>query len=335
MKKQTVYLLTVALIIALFGISGCKKDSSTNPDVPKVPTYPVSVTVLNPQGTPQGGVDVVLLDKPYEDPGFKSVTDVNGQATIQSPAGTHTIVAQIGVFQSTVQVNVQASSTPTVAGQMKLAQVLSLGKILIVQASAEQLEDVLHIIGYNTFDSVYVSTLVDSSNTGDTTALLNYLKQYSIIFSDCDGGSEYDYKALARVYGRYVTAGGKIYGGHYNYYHLQTIWNGFYVKPDYQGSTSTDTLLVTDIGLSSSVGATVLSWKNGTDGRKLSGYEKFSDTPVSSKIYGVIKNTSPAVPVIVENYVGTGKYIWTDYHNQDIKGDNQLIKLVQYFLYHM
>lgn len=334
MKKQTVYLLTVALVLALFGLSGCKKDA-TGPETPnKVPTYPVTATVLNPQGFPQGGATLMLANPPYADPGFSAYTDSTGTATIQAPAGQQTIIAKMGtVFQATINVNVQATSTPTVAGQLKLQQNASLGKVLVVKASAEQLEDVLRKVGYSQFDSTYVYALVDSSNTGDTTALLNYLKQYSIIFSDCDGGSEYSYKALARVYGRYVTAGGKIYGGHYNYYHLQTIWNGYFTQADYQGSTSTDTLLVRDTQLSSIIGASV-AWR-GTDSRKLSGYEKFTDVPTQSKIYGVIKNTSPAVPVIVENYVGTGKYVWTDYHNQDIKNDQQLIKIVWYFLLNM
>jgi hypothetical protein len=52
-------------------------------------------------------------------------------------------------------------------------------------------------------------------------------------------------------------------------------------------------------------------------------------------VYGVIYRTSPSVGVIVENYIGTGKYLWTDYHNQDIKDDPKLVKIVQYFLLSM
>ena len=35
----------------------------------------------------------------------------------------------------------------------------------------------------------------------------------------------------------------------------------------------------------------------------------------------------------MENHIGSGKYLWTDYHNQDIKDDVKLVKLVKYFLY--
>jgi hypothetical protein len=46
--------------------------------------------------------------------------------------------------------------------------------------------------------------------------------------------------------------------------------------------------------------------------------------------------TSPrGVPVIVENKLGTGKYLWTLYHNQDILRDPRLVRIVRYFLYTM
>ena len=113
---------------------------------------------------------------------------------------------------------------------MKLRQNTSLGKVLVVFAGCENLEYVLRdtAIQYTLYDSTQVSTLVALSNS-DSTALLNYLKTYSIIFSDCDCSSESAYTALARAYAKYVTQGGKIYGGHYNYYHLQKIFPPYYI----------------------------------------------------------------------------------------------------------
>lgn len=340
MKKVITIAAFAALVFGMLFVDlACKKDSTTSPVVdPNVATYPVRAQVHNPQGQPQALATLTLANPPSGAAKFTALTDSTGWAQIEAPAGAQTLIAKIGtVFQATMSVNVAASSTPTVvATPIKLVQNASSGKVLVVKASAEQLEDVLHVIGYNTFDSVYVSALRDSS-VSDSTALLTWLKQYKLIFSDCDGASESYYPLLARVYGRYVEAGGKIYGGHYNYYNLQNWLLTSYKTYVYGGSTATDTLQVVDATLASGVG-TLLDWTHSADSRHLSGYERFSDIPASAKIYGVIYKTSPAIPVIVENYpsaLSGGKYLWTDYHNQDIKNDPVLIKIVQYFLLNM
>ncbi len=327
--KYLLFCAVVAVSLAAV-IVGCKKDENpTNPDV----TYPVTATVLNPQGQPQGGALLTLKNPPSSDPKFSAYTNANGQATIQSPAGPQILVATIGTaFRAEIPVNVAANPSGTNAGSMTLQQNTTV-RVLVVKASAEQLETILRIVGFTTFDSTTITAMRDSANA-DSTGLLNFLRQYSLVFSNCHGGSEggSSYAVLSRVYGRYVQGGGKMYGGHYNYYHLQRVWPPFYTTRDYQGSPSTDTLQIIDQGLSNFVGFTTAAWDSSIDSRRLSGYEKFSNPPTNSKIYGIIKNTSPAVGVIIENYNGSGKYLWTDYHNQDIRNSTRLVKLVQYFL---
>jgi hypothetical protein len=134
-----------------------------------------------------------------------------------------------------------------------------------------------------------------------------------------------------------VAQGGKIYGGHYNYFHLQRIWPSFYTNFDNQGGSgsSSDSISIIDQSLKSAIGFNVASWSASIDYRYLSGYGKFLNLPTNAKVYAVIYRTSPSVGVIVENYIGTGKYLWTDYHNQDIKDDPKLVKIVQYFLLSM
>jgi len=328
--------LLAGLLVFVMVQEGCKKDDGAgNPAGPNVPTYPVSAIVRNPSGQAQGGALLALKNPPYASAIFSAFTDSTGKATVQAPEGPQTLVATIGsAFRAELPVTVAASQTGTSAGSITLQQNTAV-KVLVVKASAEQLEDVLRDpkIGFTTFDTTYIFALRDSA-TVDSTKLLNFLKQYTLIFSDCDGGTEgsSSYALLSRTYGRYIQAGGKMYGGHYNYYHLQRIWSTYYDTYDYQGSTSTDSISIVDVNLSRYVGFSVAKWIS-TDSRRLSGYEKFSDLPTSTKVYGVIKGTSPPVGVIAENYSGTGKYLWTDYHNQDIKNDPQLIKLVQYFLY--
>jgi hypothetical protein len=168
--------------------------------------------------------------------------------------------------------------------------------------------------------------------TADSNALLTYLRQYALIFSDCNCGDETGYPLLARIYGRYVQQGGKIYGGHYNYMNLQYIF-----APNYRTPTgnANDSLSIIDINLSTAIGYTVIRWPGTT------GYEKWTDLPTggASTVYAVFFGTpgsasSPqGVPVIVENRLGTGKYLWTLYHNQDILSDPRLVRIVRYFLY--
>ncbi len=332
--KSTLSAILVTLALGVLFVSCKKSDTGVNPNAN---LYPVTATILNPAGTPQGGATLKLKGKADDDPVFAAITDSTGKATIKAPAGQQTLVAKMGsVFQTEFNVSVQASQNGTVVTQpVKLQQNTAL-KVLVVQASAEQLEDVLRdpIIGFTVFDSISVHALNDSV-AADSTRALNFLKQYTLVFSDCDGGSEYSYAPLARVYGRYINGGGKIYGGHYNFYHLQKIFLPYYTHQDYQ-SPSVDSINIVDSKLSGYLGFTVAKWVS-SDSRNLSGYEKFSNLPSGAKVYAVIRGTSPSVAVIVENDLGLGKYLWTDFHNQDVinatQRDPRLVKIVQYFLY--
>lgn len=313
-------------------VPGCKKDE-TNP-VNSSQTFPVTAIVLGPSGSPQGGATLSLQNPPSNDPKFSTTTDSAGKGTIQSPAGQQVLLAKIGtVFQATISVNVAASAGGTNAGTVRLVQNTTLGRTLVIFAVCEQLERVLRdtAIAYYLYDSTRVDSMRVRA-TRDSTALLNYLKQYSLVFSDCNCGDESGYPLLARIYGRYVQQGGKIYGGHFNYMNLQYIF-----APSYQTSTSSsnDSLTITDVNLSAAIGYTIIRWPGSTS------YEKYTDLPASgsSTVYAVFTGTpgSPSspqgVPVIVENRLGTGKYLWTIYHNQDILSDTRLVRIVRYFLY--
>jgi hypothetical protein len=345
MKKLLISFSMLAIVICILMIIGC--DESTKcPVCPASngPVYWVSVTVTNPQGQPQGGAIVSLANPPGVTGTFVDTTDNNGIGIIQAPAGQQQVIVTMGtVMQGTININVTASTTtsqtnPQTIGTVTLTQNTTNKKILVVKASAEQLEAVLRVIGYTTFDSTTINTLRDQAKS-DSTTLLNYLKGYSIVFSDCDGSSEggSEFAALSRTYGRYLAQGGKMYGGHYNYYHMQRIF-----PPYYQMSTSgyVDTLKIVNSSLSSALGYTVMRWS--TVYHSLSYYDFWSDLPIgNSTVYSVMSSSTGSasspqgIPIIVENRVGTGKYVWTAYHNQDIKDDPQLIKIVQYFLLSM
>ena len=339
-------LLGILIVCFLVAYMGCSKDETTvtgpNTD-PNAPTYPVTATIYNPQGYPQGGATLTLQNPPSTDPKFSALTDSLGKATIQSPSGPQVLLAKFGtVFQATLNVTVAATTTPTViTTPLKLQQNTSLGKTLIVTADAEQLEAVLRILGYTTYDSTSVYDMRTRASA-DSTGLLTWLKQYKLVFSNCNGGDEDSYPVLARVYGRYVASGGKIYGGHYNYMNLEVVWPPYFAEndQDYQGNTYADSMQVVDANLRNVVGL-YLDWTQSGDSRHLSGYEKWTSahTPPNSYTYGIIKGTNPAVSVVVECHPNPnpngGKYLWTNYHNQDIKSIPKLRKIIEYFMLNM
>jgi hypothetical protein len=345
-NKFQLFHFGILMLIVLFAYMGCGKEETTigpssggNGSNP--PTYTVVVIVLGPSGAPQGGATVTLQNMPYVSSIFSGITDSSGRATIQSPSGYQTIVVSMGtVFTATITVTVQATSATQVTTPVKLTQNTTLGKTLVIFAGCEQIESVLTdpSIAFTAFDTASIDYM-RARVVKDSTALLNFFKQYAIIFSDCNCGDEYGYAKLARCYGRYVQQGGKIYGGHYNYYNLQFIFPPYYQKSTSGGPYSyPDTLLVTNTNLQVALGSNIVTWTG-----SLLSYTAWSDLPASSSttIYGV-KKTSPGspsspqgIPIIIENRLGTGKYVWTTYHNQDILSDTRLIKIVRYFLYNM
>ena len=335
MKGTFVYFLAGAVVL-WFALhqSGCKKnDSLTGPDQ-GAKLYSVTATVLNPQGHPEPGALLMLKDPPAQPGQFVATTDTAGNATIQSPAGVQTLLARSGLtLEGTTTVTVQESSSPTNAGVIQLVQSQGIGRVLVVTALAESLETVLRAVGATSFDTTYLDTLRTFANR-DSSGLLTYLKQYSIIFSDCAGGLETgpSYAVLSRTYGLYIDNGGTIVGGHCNFYHLRRIWSSSYQNEDYQVNELLDSLRITDGSMSSWLGTGAMPWATSASPAKLSGYDKFTDLPANSTVYGTISWTSPQVAVIVANYRGSGKFIWTNFHGQDIASDANLARIFQYFL---
>jgi hypothetical protein len=339
MKNKThFFFLGILMLCILIAYMGCNKDERTvtGPNS-TVPTYTVVVIVLGPSGAPQGGANVTLQNPPYVSSIFSAITDSSGKATIQSPSGPQTIIVTMGtVFTASITINVQITNVTQPVGTVKLQQNTSLGKTLVIYAGCEEIEQVLAdtSIAYTKYDYTWVDTM-RARVSQDSVALLNYLKQYAIVFSDCNCGDEWEYPLLARVYGQYVRQGGKIYGGHYNYYNLQNIFPPYYQTYTYG---SGDSLKIINTNLQIALGYSVIQWPG-----YLGTYDLWSDLPpaASTTIYAVMTSSpgSPSspqgIPIIVENRLGSGKYVWTAYHNQDILSDPRLIRIVRYFLYNM
>jgi hypothetical protein len=338
MKKLFLTFFVVILGISVLMISSCKKDEGPAAVAagPRVATFLVSATVLGPSGAPQGGATLSLVNPPNQSGRFSTLTDSAGKGTVEAPVGPQVLQAKIGtIFLATINVTVKDTNVVQIAGTVQLQQNTSLGKTLVIYAGCENIEQVLAdtSIAYTTFDHTTVDSMRIKVDI-DSVALLNYLKQYAIVFSDCNCGDETGYPKLARLYGRYVQQGGKIYGGHYNWMNLQYIVPPSYQTPAYG---SGDSLKIINTDLQVALGYNVIQWPG-----YLSSYELWSDVPLTNvTIYGVMTSSTGSasspqgIPIIVENRVGTGKYVWTAYHNQDILSDPRLIRIVRYFLYNM
>jgi hypothetical protein len=334
-NKYRILFFGILMRCVLLAYMGCTKDETTTGPTNNTngPYYPVTVTVLGPSGAPQGGVTVTLQNPPSADSIFSAITNSLGIATLQAPTGAQVIIATIGVFQSTITINVSASTTGNIiSAPIKLVQNTALGKTLVIFAGCENIEEVLAdtSIGYTKFDTTnidYMRARVEQ----DSVALLTYLKQYTIVFSDCNCGDEDGYPKLARLYGRYVQQGGNIYGGHFNYMNLQYIFPGYYTTP---GSGYGDSLKIINTNLSTALGYSVIYWSTGW-------YSPYTNLPANSIVYAVESGTTGStsspqgIPIIIENHVGTGKYVYTTYHNQDILSTPRLVGIVRYFLYNM
>ncbi|MBC8042084.1 MAG: hypothetical protein IAF08_01450, partial [Rhizobacter sp.] len=174
MKPTLKIFFAVATLTAAVWMAACSKSNPTGGGS-DAPTYPVSVTILNPQGQPQGGVTVGVKGSTAAkgvsvfatNVGTTATTDSLGKATIQAPAGNQILTARIGsIFAIDIPVNVAASATGTTVPPATLVQNTAL-KVLVVKGGAENIEDVLRKIGFSVFDSIEVDALRDSVNASD------------------------------------------------------------------------------------------------------------------------------------------------------------------------
>jgi hypothetical protein len=286
---------------------------------------PVHAILDDPQGNPFGGVRV-WIDSARD----TVISDSYGKATLNSPCGSRLLKARLGVFKA--QVHITVSPCDTALSVPALHLVLdSAVKILVVTTPCETTQTLLPVIGFTNIDSIAADTLTALANR-DSAKCFDFLKNYPVVFLNCDGSFEIYTANLFSVLGQYISNGGVAYGGHYLFKALQQLFPGYYTQGDAQDLTPNDTLFITDAAMSSNVGYSSIAWQS-TDDRGLSGYEKFTDLPPDAKGLAVIKNGAPQVGVIVENRLGLGRFLWTDFHFQDIVTFPEEVKLMKYVLY--
>jgi hypothetical protein len=295
-------------------------------------TVPVGVTVDDPQGQPFGGVRIWI-----DGASDTAVSNFYGKAVVYAFAGTRTVSARLGIFGAQGSVRISSGDTAVTAPVLRLSQNSSV-KLLVLKAPAESIEVLLPAIGFTKFDTMSVDTFAARADS-DTVQAYNILVQYGMVFLDCiapeipaDLGGTSLYVAMSH----YIEQGGVVYGGHWGYFALESIFAPYYQNIDDGDQQPADTLIILDTAMAANVGYTRIAWQS-TDngGRMLTGYETFSDLPPDARVMGAIKNRSPQSGVIIENYLGRGRFLWTNYHNQDIASFPQLMRIVKYTLYNL
>lgn len=332
-KISGFFLLTISAVYMLTSLNSCKKDEA-------VETQAISMKVLDPTGHPIGGATVYVKGKSESDPTFSGKSNADGIAYLKAPYGQVTLVAKMGsVFVNEYSLNVTKSTTD--AGKVELKQNILL-KVLVIKASAEQLEDVLDSLGYTDFDTISIAPFRNLCDS-DPDSALRFLRQYTLVFSDCNGSEENQFSySIGPVFKDYVKFGGKIYGGHYNYMNLRYIFPNTYMN-DRSYMHDEDSITVIDPALSNFVGFSSSRWNsnptvNDPVARRLNTYQTFDDLPnslIPPITYLVVSHVEPKLPAVVENHYGAGKYVYTIYHNQDIIKDQKLLVLIKFFLFSM
>jgi hypothetical protein len=286
---------------------------------------PVHAILDDPQGKPFGGVRV-WIDSTRD----TVLSDSYGKATLNSPCGSRLFKARLGVFIGEIHITVSPCDTALSVPALRLVLDPSV-KVLVATTPAETIQTLLPAIGFTIIDSIAADSLTALANR-DSAKCFEFLKNYPMVFLNCDGADGIYNANIFSVLGQYISSGGVAYGGHYAFRGLQQLFPGYYQQGDIQDLSPNDTLLITDTALSSYVGYSSIAWQS-TDDRGLSGYEKFDDLPPDAKVLAVIKNAHPQVGVIVENRLGLGRFLWTNFHSQDIVSFSEQIKLLKYVLY--
>ncbi len=338
-KITKILMLSLALGV---GLSACKKDPSITENIS--PSTKVTARIMDPTGKPIGGATVYLSGKAEDDATFSAKTNAQGIAVLNSPEGNQLFIAKMGtIFKTQFSINVKAdvnNEAPLV--QLKQDNLL---KVLVILASAENLEDVLNAIGYTDYDTISIDDFRDMAinNPGSAT---NYLKKYSLVFSNCNGSEENQYaNEIAPIFEDYVMGGGKIYGGHYNYMNLRYLYPSYY-NNDCALEHDADSIAVNAPVVENYVGFSSAAWNSKPDEfgivRRLNSYQQFRDLPPNNGLelnnitYFKIAGVSPSIPAVVENRPNGalgGKYVYTIYHNQDIIEDQKLLLIVKFILY--
>jgi hypothetical protein len=304
-----------ALLSALLLAAGCGGESPIDPTTPGS----INGKVTAEDGTTPVPAAAVFIEANGPTGAGATTSDVNGNYTIsQLQAGAYVIIATKGNFRSTTSVTVQPGKT-TNAPPAKLAPVGLLG---YVPGSFDSIEDILTELGY-------APVVVPYESLTDPTALA----QYKMIFLNCGSGISTDAAAALKAW---VQAGGTLYASDWELDVVQAMFPSDILEigsGDSQDITATitSTALQTFTGKTSAAIAYDLgAWKMLTS---------ISATPtillrgtVTGYADSSTETTFPNQPLAISITHGTGRVVYTTFHNEaGVTADQRVV--LRYFIF--
>ncbi|WP_312343472.1 carboxypeptidase-like regulatory domain-containing protein [Chryseobacterium binzhouense] len=204
------------LLIFLLTVFSCRSETETAVETVvenTVKTGKISGRVMSQNGNkPIGGASVFTFDDKYKI--YHTISDANGNFTMDAPAGNHTIYIQTGNgsnFRTEISATIKENETLSLnSAQTKLNQV---AKIAYVKGSFDKIEDIIQNLGY---------TATEITNA-DLANMLT-IAQYDIIFLNC-GSRKYStnaslYPIIDNNLAIFVANGGSIYASDWDVSYL-------------------------------------------------------------------------------------------------------------------
>lgn len=231
--------LHLCLIVFLI-FFGCKKQDvpsniNTNPVVSKG-IITGNVVAANNKTAIRNAI-VFIADSAII---YHSYTDVNGNFTLEVPAGQHSLQIQSGsgkIFRTKMNVIVEANKTlPVSTSAVQLNQVASLA---VLPGNYDKIEAIL-------IDSLGYTASMISSNT---LHVVSAISQFDAVFINCSSGIHTDW-VQDSVLATYVANGGSIYASDYAVAALIGTYGGYCPGPRQGGFIDDSKLCTQRIGSS-------------------------------------------------------------------------------------
>jgi hypothetical protein len=303
-----------ALLGALILAAGCGGDSPIDPTTPGS----ISGKVTAEDGTTPVPAAAVFIEANGPSGAGATTSDVNGNYTIsQLQAGSYVVIATKGNFRSETPVTVQPGKTTNAT--VKLAPT---GKLGVVLGSYDFIEDILAELGYKP------DTIVDHANLENATALA----QYKMIFLNCGAFVSTEAATALKAW---VQAGGTLYASDWELDVVQAMFPSDILEWGY-GDEQDITATVTNTDLQTFTGKSnaairydLASWRMLTS---------ISATPtilLRGTVTGYAGSTSettfPNQPLAISIAHGTGRVVYTTFHNEaGVTADQRVV--LRYFI---
>lgn len=250
-------------------------------------------------------------------------TALNGTYTLtQVPTGPQVIVATRGAFRATVNVNVQANQSVAAPN----AALASTGRLAYVRGIFDNIEQIVQTSLGNPIEEIQASSLASAAITS----------QYRVIFLNCGlNETEATNPAVVANLRTFLQNGGTIYASDYAGVYVAALIPEFSFQ--YAGEEQNTTAAVVDAALQAFIGKSSVEVVY-----DLSDWAEIMAIPTTAatllrgsyfaKPQGGVRVQRSNQPLAVVLHVGTGKLVFTTFHNETGATADQ-IAVLRHFIY--